>query len=126
MSLCEPLDVSFDDSSMLHVTDHYNNRIQVLDQESKYVREYGSGPGQLKRPAFIHIAYDYVYVSTWYNNNVSVFTTSGKFVHNIGMLGSGPCELWHPCGLVVDTDGFVYVCDCDKYKFFILFYLYGI
>ena len=36
-----PWDVSFDDSSMLHVADRYNDRIQVLDQDGKYLREYG-------------------------------------------------------------------------------------
>ena len=110
-----PLDVSFDDSSMLHVADHYNDRIQVLDQDGKYVREYGqrgSGLGQLRRPAFIHVDHDYVYVSELYDHRVSVFTTSGKFVGTIvGSYGSGPGELLYPRGAVVDTDGFVYICD---------------
>ena len=109
-----PRDVSFDDSSMLHVADRYNNRIQVLDQDGKYVREYGqrgSGLGQLRKPAFIHVDHDYVYVSERYNHCVSVFTTSGRFVRTIGSYGSGPGELYRPRGVVVDTDGFVYVCD---------------
>ena len=109
-----PLDVSFDDSSMLHVADYNNNRIQVLDQDGKYVREYGqrgSDLGQLKEPVFIHVDHDYVYVSEYDDNFVSVFTTSGRFVRTIGRRGSGPGELRLPRGVVVDTDGFVYVCD---------------
>ena len=81
----QPRDVSFEDSSMLHVTDYMNDRIQVLDQDGKYVREYGqrsSGLGQLKYPAYIHVDLDYVYVSDLYC--VSVYTTSGRFVHAIG------------------------------------------
>ena len=108
-----PQDVSFDDSSMLHVADSDNHRIQVLDQDGKYVREYrqrGSGLG-LSRPAFIHVDHDYVYVSELFNYCVSVFTTSGRFVRTIGRHGSGPGELRSPRGVVVDTDGFVYVCD---------------
>ena len=104
-------DVSFDDSSMLHVADY---RIQVLDQDGKYVREYGqrgSGLGQLSCPAFMHVDHDYVYVSDRGNHCVSVFTTSGRFVHTIGRYGRGPGELQYPRGVVVDTDGFVYVCD---------------
>ena len=99
----EPCDVSFDDSSMLHVADRYNNRIQVLDQDGKYVREYGqrgSGLGQLNRPAFIHVDHDYVYVSELYDHCVSVFTTSGRFVHTIGRFGYVPgcvCVFVHAC-----------------------------
>ena len=109
-----PYDVSFDDSSMLHVADYNNDRIQVLDQDGKYVREYGqrgSGLGQLSRPAFIHVDHDYVYVSELLDHCVSVFTTSGRFVRTIGSYGSGPGELDGSRGVVVDTDGFVYVCD---------------
>ena len=107
----QPFDVSFDDSSMLHVADCFNHRIQVLDQDGKYVREYGQrgrSLGQLSRPAFIHIDHDYVYVGELYSHCVSVFTTGGWFVHTIGRPGSGPGGLR---GVVVDTDGFVYVCD---------------
>ena len=110
----EPWDVSFDDSSVLHVADYCNHRIQVLDQDGKYVREYGqrgSGLRQLKDPFFINVNHDYVYVSEWNNHHVSVFTTSGRFVHTIGRPGSGPGDFLDPCGVVVDTDGFVYVCD---------------
>ena len=109
-----PCDVSFDDSSMLHVADCNNHRIQVLDQDGKYVRQYGprgSFLGQLSRPAFIHVDHDYVYVTELINPYVSVFTTSGRFVHTIGSYGIGPGELRDPRGVVVDTDGFVYVCD---------------
>ena len=109
-----PWDVSFDNSSMLHVTDHHNNRIQVLDQDGIYVQEYGqrgSDLGQLNRPIFIHVEHGYVYVSEWYSHCVSVFTTSGRFVHTIGRLVSGPGELSGPRGVVVDSDGFVYACD---------------
>ena len=117
----EPCDVSFDDSSMLHVADSDNHRNQVLDQDGKYVREYGqrgSGLRQLKWPNFIHVDHNYVYVSEWGNNYVSVFTTSGRFVHTIGrhMHGSGPGELDGPRGVVVDTDGFVYVCDFFNHR----------
>ena len=109
-----PCDVSFDDSSMLHVADYNNDRIQVLDQDGKYVREYGqrgSGLRRLSSPDFIHVDHDYVYVSGRFNHCVFVFTTSGWFVRTIGRHGRGPGELHFPRGVVVDTDGFVYVCD---------------
>ena len=54
---------------------------------------------------------DYVYVTEYYNNRVSVFLTSGEFVHSFGEERSGRGELKDPYGIAIDRDGFVFVCD---------------
>ena len=48
-----------------------------------------------------------MYVTERYNHRVSVFRTSGEFVHSFG-------ELNFPNGIAVDHDGFVFVCDASN------------
>ena len=71
-------------------------------------------------PVFIHVDHDYVYVSELGNHCVSVFTTSGRFVHTIGRLGRGPGELRDPLGVVVAQMGlFMFVIySTIVYKYF--------
>ena len=52
-----------------------------------------------------------MYVTEYSNTRVSLFRTSGEFVHSFGKVGSGRGELNSPRGIAVDQDGFVYVCD---------------
>ena len=66
---------------------------------------------RLKKPSCICIAGRYVYVSDWKDHAVSVFTTGGDYVTSFGWQGGGEGDFNHPCGVCVDRDGFVYVCD---------------
>ena len=55
-----------------------------------------------------------VYITEYVSSRISVFCTSGEFVHSFGKFGSGRGELRFPCGIAIDQDGFVFVCDADK------------
>ena len=102
-----PYDIAWDSSS-LYVADEDNGRIQVFDEDGRYVREFGqrgSGHGELLSPCYIDVARDLVYVSEFGNNRVSVFDTSGRFVCTVGREGSGPGELRLPCGISVRGKG---------------------
>jgi len=50
-----------------------------------------------------------VYVAEHHSSRVSVFHTSGQFVHSFGKRGTGRGELKGPCGVAIDEDGFVLV-----------------
>ena len=51
------------------------------------------------------------HVTNYHGHSVSVFTTNGDYVTTFGQHGSCHGDLMHPCGVCVDKDGFVYVCD---------------
>ena len=57
------------------------------------------------------ISQEYVYITEWHNDCVSLFCTSGEFVHSFGKKGSSKGELNSPYGIAIDKDGFVFVCD---------------
>ena len=52
-----------------------------------------------------------VYMTEWRNHRVSVFTCEGKFLTSFGSWGNKPGQFKHPCGVTVDKDGVVYVCN---------------
>ena len=52
-----------------------------------------------------------MYVTEYGNNHVTVFRTSGEFVHSFGKEGSDKGDLGSPWGIAIDQDGFVFVCD---------------
>ena len=55
-----------------------------------------------------------VYITEYVSSRVSVFCTSGEFVHSFGKFGAGRGELRFPRGIAIDQDGFVFVCDAGN------------
>ncbi len=51
-----------------------------------------------------------LYISEDNNHHISVFTPEGEFVKTLG----GPGQFQCPRGIVVNSNGVVYVCDKDN------------
>jgi len=106
-----PADVDFDSRGNIFVPDNLNHRIQVLDPNGSFLYSFGkkgSGLGELKYPACLRIDgdNDELYVTEFGNNRVSVFNTSGRIITTFGEQ-----HLRLPKGIVIDQDGYVYVCN---------------
>ena len=71
----------------------------------------GGGEGELSGPQGLCVREDYVYVTECCNHRVSMFCTSGEFVHSFGEEESDRSELKDPFGIAIDQDGFVFVCE---------------
>ena len=104
------IDIAFDDNDRMYVIDT-TNRVQVLDVNCIFQYYIGMKDEQhiLKDPRGICIKGDYVYVTEKEASRVSVFSLDGQLVSHIG-----EGYLQSPCGIAVDLDGFVWVCDWEK------------
>ena len=71
----------------------------------------GQGKGELDWPISIAVHDGLLYVGEEGNYRVSVFTLEGQFVTSFGSEGTGPGQFQLPCGIAVDSNGVVYVCD---------------
>ncbi len=107
-----PWGIACDSSGRVYVADTYNHRVQVFNADKEFVTTFGSRgnrDGELMDP--IGIAVDsskgVVYVSERYSERVSLFSTDGRFL--TATVGGG-----YKCGLAVDGDGLVYVCNTSK------------
>ena len=106
-----PLSINIDSQGLVYVGEGGNNRIQKFTPEGQFVSSFGtkgSEPGQLTIPLDITFDdNDLLYICEGRpNNRISVFTTTGEFVHRIGRAG-----LWFPFGSAIDNYGCLYVCD---------------
>ena len=107
-----PRDISAGRDECLYVADRDNHRVQVFSQSGSFLHSFGrhgSGPGQLTWPVGIHVRNEFVYVVENGNVRVSVFSLSGEFVSSF-VVGQGRSL----CGLTTDSDGYLYVTDCNQ------------
>ena len=105
--------VANDEPDNLYICDYRGGCVHVLSLKGQVELLYSFGKGQLTHPRSIYIMISdgLVYVSDWSKNAVFVFTKEGKFVTSFGSIGSTEGQFAGPCGLVVDSDGILYVCD---------------
>src|SRR5262245_29370318 len=74
--------------------------------------QWGEGDGRSTWPFGVAVdGQDHVYVSDEWQNTISVFDGSGKFVRKWGKTGSGDGELSRPAGLVCEKSGNLIVVD---------------
>ena len=103
----------------MYVAEYFGNHcITKLTTKGKYITRIGAegfAPGCLFCPSSLTINNNLVYVSEQGNRRVSIFDTSGKFLHCFGNYGSGEGEFNNPCGITVDKLGYcVYVSDTEN------------
>ena len=104
-------DVCSDENGTLYVCDS-DSRVQVFNSDGEFLHSFdcvrnGNSQG-------ITVSGSYLYVTNYSCDNVSVFTTDGDHVKTFGQGAGGNYDLKGPCGVYVDKDGFVYVCDNNK------------
>ena len=103
--LYQPSAVTFSPDGDMYVADYYNHRIQVLDANGQFKREFGKGELSCPRDLVI-IADGDVLVVDRGNNRVAVFDSCGNannLVHSF--------EVNNPLCLVIDSDGDILVTD---------------
>jgi sugar lactone lactonase YvrE len=106
-----------DPDGLLYVTDGGNFRVQVFDQEGRFVRTWGSPGrrlGQFSRPKGIALdPQGNVYVADAAFGNFQIFTAQGALLMFIGERSTtpGPAKYMLPAGIDVDQDGRVYMVD---------------
>ncbi|KAA1296751.1 MAG: 6-bladed beta-propeller, partial [SAR202 cluster bacterium] len=109
------VDMVFDSAQRIHVTDEFNNRVNVYSETGEYLTKWGesgSGEGQFDGPSGITTnSHDEMIVVDQRNNRVQKYSLDGRFISQLGQLGSGEGQFNLPWGVCVDGADNVYVAD---------------
>ena len=91
-------------------------RVGICNLDEDYLGEfgygYGAGDGQLVWP--VCIAFDSkqrLFVTDEYNNRVSIYDSSGKFLGKWGEAGAGEGQVNGPAGIAFDSQNNVFIAD---------------
>ena len=109
-----PRGIAIDSQGLVYVADSDNHRIQQFTPKGKHLFSFGtkgSAPGQITCPLDIAIDdYDLLYICEGRPNyRVSVFTTTGEFVHCFGK-----DQVGIPYRSAFDKCGYLYVSDYSR------------
>ena len=109
-----PFDVAVcPDTGRVMVADLGNSRIQILDTKLKHTKNIThDGDGKvLSQPAGICINNKGdIIISDWGSNRVLVYDKTGLYKRDM------PGTWCRPCGITVDSNDFIYVCDQDTHS----------
>ena len=119
--LNKPHDMAASVDNQLFVANFNNNCISVYKlDDGQYVRKFGTpgtGIGQLGTPTSLTIdRYDFILVTEYLNNRVSVFDSSGSLVHCFGSAGGGLGQFRFPRSIAISPRGNIYVSDYDNQR----------
>jgi DNA-binding beta-propeller fold protein YncE len=96
------------------VNDRQNHRVQVFDENGKYLREWSFGPPPSDIHLFIITADRYLWAADRGTSKMVKYDLDGNFLYSWGTWGDFPGGMWGVHGLSVDPDGNFYVAEVDS------------
>ena len=100
--------IVIDANRRIYVSDRSNSRIQVFDENGKYLEEWPN----IKSPYFLRLSQDqHIWVSDGVTQKLLKYDLNGKFLDSWGTFGIFPGALWGPHQFSVDSDGNFYVAE---------------
>ena len=108
-----PMDLCFASDGFLYITDVNNSRIYVCDKDGKFIRKFTT----TYNPRCIDVTdCGHLIVSIYGSHKVMVYTTGGDLIHVFGERGSKLGQFSYPTGVLVDSDGLIYIADCGNHR----------
>ena len=102
-------------NQLIYIADCDNSRVQVVSFDGNFLKRFGKGI--LKSPFGIAVTEDNVFITDLTLHALLQFSKKDyKLVRRTGTRGGEEGELDHPRGLCIDSNGDVFVADCDNHS----------
>jgi sugar lactone lactonase YvrE len=96
------------------VNDRQNHRVQVFDENGKYLREWSFGPPPSDIHLLIITADRYLWAADRGSSKMLKYDLDGNFLYSWGTWGDFPGGMWGVHGLSVDQEGNFYTAEVDS------------
>jgi len=96
------------------VNDRQNHRVQVFDENGKYLREWSFGPPPSDIHLFIITADRYLWAADRGTSKMLKYDLDGNFLYSWGTWGDFAGGMWGVHGLSTDQEGNFYVAEVDS------------
>jgi len=110
-----PSNIFVDNKGLVYVTDTMNFRIQIFDQNGKFIRKFGQigdGPGYFSRPKGIALdSKGNFFVIDALRETIEVYDNNGQYLGFLGGRGKNPGQFSLPAGIHIDSGDTIYVAD---------------
>jgi len=107
-----PTNVAVDRHGDIYVSDTFNNRVQILNADGKFIKSFGAqgdSPGEFIRPKGIAVDSEgHIYVADSEFNNFQILTREGQPLLAVGTLGTAPGQFALVTGLHIDANDQIY------------------
>jgi DNA-binding beta-propeller fold protein YncE len=101
-------------TNRVFVNDRYNHRVQVFDENGKYLDEWRFGD----TPSDVHLfnitADGYLWAADRGTNKILKYSLDGQFLYSWGTWGDFPGGMWGVHGMSVDEEGIFYISEVDN------------
>ena len=96
----------------IFVNDRENRRIQVFDENGKFIDQWSFGP--VSSVYFIYMSADrHLWAADAATSKILEYDLNGHFLYSWGTLGDWPGSLWGVHQISVDSDGNLYVSEVE-------------
>jgi hypothetical protein len=96
------------------VNDRQNHRVQVFDENGKYLREWSFGPPPSDIHLLIITADRFLWAADRGSSKMLKYDLDGNFLYSWGTWGDFPGGMWGVHGLSVDQEGNFYTAEVDS------------
>ncbi|MBI3047478.1 MAG: hypothetical protein HYY76_04125 [Acidobacteria bacterium] len=101
------------DARRVYVTDRENARIQVFDENGKYLDQFPTGSPST--PQVLHFSADkHLWIADNDTSKIVKYDLSGRYLYSWGSRGEWPGAMWNVHGMSVDQEGNLYIAEVNS------------
>jgi peptidylamidoglycolate lyase len=101
------------DTRKVYVTDRSSHRIEVFDENGKFLDQFSTGSPSTPQMLFMS-ADKHLWIADNSTSKILKYDLNGQFLYSWGSQGEWPGAMWNVHGMSVDQDGNLYLAEVNN------------